>query len=111
MASDAAMPLSPRTAARLQSYGEPRVVRRPGAGVALRDLATGLNSADLHYLFDRYGEARANAALHGAWMMYRSHCRAQLTVAEVRGDEGMLWYEDERDAEWVVDKLEGACER
>ena len=44
-------------------------------------------------------------------MMYRSHCRAQLTVAEVRGDEGMLWYEDERDAEWVVDKLEGACER
>ena len=23
----------------------------------------------------------------------------------------MLWYEDERDAEWVVDKLEGACGR
>ena len=36
---------------------------------------------------------------------------AQLTVAEVRGEEGVLWYEDERDAEWVVDKLEGACER
>ena len=64
MASGAAMPLSPRTVALLQSsYGEPRAaVRRPGAGVTLRDLATGINCADLRYLFDRYGEARADAA-------------------------------------------------
>ena len=65
MASGAAVPLSPRTAAVLQAaYGEPprAAVRRPGAGVALRDLAAGINCADMRYLFDRYGEARADAA-------------------------------------------------
>ena len=49
-----------------------------------------------------------------AWCMHHLtllRLSAQLTVAEVRGEEGVLWYEDERDAEWVVDKLEGACER
>ena len=59
MASGAAAPMAPRTAPQQPYQGAPR---RPGAGVALRDLAPDLNTADLRYLFDRYGEARPLAA-------------------------------------------------
>jgi hypothetical protein len=65
MASGAATPTAPRTAPQQPYQGA--VPRRPGAGVALRDLAPDLNNADLRFLFDRYGQARPLAA----------RCRAQ----------------------------------
>ena len=91
MASVFAMPVAPRTAPQHAApSGGRAAAQRPGAGVELDDLAPDLSSADLRFLFDRYGE---------------------LAMAEVRGTRGFLWYDDERDAAWVVAKLQGACGR